>query len=673
MAVISRRKGTRRRARNPAAVAFPYDASAAQREAQAARTAILSSAAFRRWFGRSHVVDARGEPLVVYHGTKAREAFTVFRRPRFEDYGEDENPGVGIYFTDDPKTAASYGSVYPVYLRILNPLVVDGKGQEWGDLVFEGHRMYPDDIVSIAEERGHDGVIIRNVYDNYGAQDVQSDVYVVFEPTQIKSATGNEGTFDAADPDIRHNPRMRALSRRAPTRPRPPALATEPLMNRPLRRPLRRRRNPDAPFRFPSGAEAEQAALAARPAVLADPEFQSWFGRSQVVDAKGQPLVVYHGTNSRDAFTEFSDEDAPDRGGLIAFFSSSPAFAQGYGKHVYPVYLRCYDVFDFRDTGLAESAVGFFYDDHGGIRDDYEARRILMGLTDTHPEFANLNDISDTRYDASDLTKKLFLEAVLVGSWDALEANEFVEYLREGWGCDGIVLLEGGAINYGIFEAEDVKSATANNGDYDGGDPDILANPRTRAPTSPRPRKAPRRLRRNPEDRGYVRDLLARLQEFKENVMEAAEVDPYETSFDPMDYPIDDSTLQAYLDAPVLGWGASRVVVRLPSGNVAKLPWSDAYEANEREWDNWNEASEASSEVQEMLLPPLEYISGVLVFPHAKTVHHLDYDDPMLAAAREKWKRLWSAGAPGANAQDFQNTQNWGIYDGRVVLLDYAD
>ena len=29
------------------------------------------------------------------------------------------------------------------------------------------------------------------------------DSYVAFEPTQIKSATGNRGTFDATDPDIR--------------------------------------------------------------------------------------------------------------------------------------------------------------------------------------------------------------------------------------------------------------------------------------------------------------------------------------------------------------------------------------------------------------------------------------------------------------------------------------
>ena len=152
--------------------------------------------------------------------------------------------------------------------------------------------------------------------------------------------------------------------------------------------------------------------------------------------------------------------------------------------------------------------------------------------------------------------------------------------------------------------------------------------------------------------------------------MEAAGDDPYDTSFDPMAYPINDDTLASYLDAPVLGWGASRVVVLLPSGNVAKLPWTDEIASNEQEWENWQQASE---EVQQMLLPPLEYVSGVLVFPRVKTVHDRDYDDPELSAARGKWKRLWSAGAPGATAGDFQNTQNWGIYDGRIVLIDYAE
>jgi hypothetical protein len=190
------------------------------------------------------------------------------------------------------------------------------------------------------------------------------------------------------------------------------------------------------------------------------------------------------------------------------------------------------------------------------------------------------------------------------------------------------------------------------------------------------------RRRRNPEDRGHVRDLLDRLKEFTDNVMEAAGDDPYETTFDPMEYPIDDTTMQAYLDAPVLGWGATRVVVLLPSGNVAKLPWSDMTQAStDNEWDRWQAASD---EVREMLLPPLEYVGGgigVIVFPFVRTAEAagLDYDHPWLVEAREKWKALWLAGAPGAEAEDYQNTQNWGVYTDpdtgtkRVVLIDYGD
>lgn len=222
-------------------------------------------------------------------------------------------------------------------------------------------------------------------------------------------------------------------------------------------------------------------------------------------------------------------------------------------------------------------------------------------------------------------------------------------------------------------------------------DAELLPNPRRRplrAPsvtptkkrplsrTAPAPRGLPprltpsRRLRRNPEDAGVIRDLLARLQEFKYAVMEAAGDDPYDMPFDPNEYPISKYTLMSYLDAPILGFGATRVVVRLPSGNVAKLLWSDDISSNEDEWQNWQEAS---PEVRQMLLPPLEYVEGVLVYPHVETVEGRGYDDPDLVAARARWAKLWNARAPGANASDFQRNANWGIYDGRLVLIDYAD
>jgi hypothetical protein len=246
----------------------------------------------------------------------------------------------------------------------------------------------------------------------------------------------------------------------------------------------------------------------------------------------------------------------------------------------------------------------------------------------------------------------------------ALKEAGYDGIVYAGWrDAEGFDLRTGRNVEIIAFEPTQIKSAIGNRGTFDPEEADIRHNPRRRT-------RPVRRLRRNPEDRAHIRDLLDRLEEFKSSVMEAAGDDPYETSFDPMDYPIYDDTLASYLDATVLGWGASRVVVLLPSGNVAKLPWTDEIASNEQEWENWQEASE---EVQAMLLPPLEYISGVLVFPLVKTVHDRDYDDPELAAARARWRELWSARAPGANAQDFQNTQNWGIYEGRVVLVDYAE
>ena len=171
------------------------------------------SAAFRRWFGDSKVVDARGEPLVVYHGSPKR--FDTFVRPDIaailkDGYADEDeqNQGMGIYFTDSADNAATYGrEVYPVYLRMLNPLIVDAQGENWSYVPFKGSFYYADDIVSVAEGKGHDGVVFLNIYDSKSANGILSNTYIVFDPKQIKSATGNRGTFDPADPDIRHNPR----------------------------------------------------------------------------------------------------------------------------------------------------------------------------------------------------------------------------------------------------------------------------------------------------------------------------------------------------------------------------------------------------------------------------------------------------------------------------------
>ncbi len=67
-----------------------------------------------------------------------------------------------------------------------------------------------DDLARWARENGGDGIAFRDVRDPGPSGQFSSDdgqmphsSFVVFDPTQIKSATGNRGTFDPANPDIR--------------------------------------------------------------------------------------------------------------------------------------------------------------------------------------------------------------------------------------------------------------------------------------------------------------------------------------------------------------------------------------------------------------------------------------------------------------------------------------
>jgi GNAT superfamily N-acetyltransferase len=100
--------------------------------------------------------------------------------------------------------------VIPVYLSIQNPLRM--KDTNWGDasMIKKDHPHLrlrgrtPAEIRNEVEARGFDGIVYENA-----VEDVGSLSWIAFHPTQIKSATGNRGTFDAADPDIRHNPRRR--------------------------------------------------------------------------------------------------------------------------------------------------------------------------------------------------------------------------------------------------------------------------------------------------------------------------------------------------------------------------------------------------------------------------------------------------------------------------------
>lgn len=160
---------------------------------------VTDTAAFRRWFGDSKVVDKNGKPLVMYHGTR-------------QDGGVDAFLPAS-YFTEDADEAGDYagrqGSVQPVYIRIERPYEAD-------DTVDEENRSELTEIDEAYAEalsaKGYDGVLARRGGETLWA--------IPFSPKQIKSATGNRGAFDPSNPDIslsvdRHTPEQRAALARA--------------------------------------------------------------------------------------------------------------------------------------------------------------------------------------------------------------------------------------------------------------------------------------------------------------------------------------------------------------------------------------------------------------------------------------------------------------------------
>lgn len=120
------------------------------------------STKFDAWFGDSKVVDAEGKPLVVYHGSAAD--FSVFK-PRAGRYG------TGVYFWESPERASEYA----------NLAMTEGPR---GDRRKAGGSptVYP--------------VYIRN------AVRLPNGAWMVEKPTDIKSATGNNGNFDPRNPGI---------------------------------------------------------------------------------------------------------------------------------------------------------------------------------------------------------------------------------------------------------------------------------------------------------------------------------------------------------------------------------------------------------------------------------------------------------------------------------------
>ncbi|MER8602781.1 D-Ala-D-Ala carboxypeptidase family metallohydrolase [Mesorhizobium sp. M1233] len=200
----------------------------------------LDTPEFKKWFGKSEVVDAAGHPMKVFHGTSKGNFDS------FDTYaGSYGLMGAGSYFTEDPAVASTYSAkggvkmlkrgiwpepvVYPVYLSLQNTIDMDAKADQaaW-QKAFSHHADFEDVPADATNEqmlRSLEEALTEEMMPSYeGAEIVQDGlrgmgydgathigggrvaadgvkhrVWIAFEPEQIKSAN-NTGSWDASDP-----------------------------------------------------------------------------------------------------------------------------------------------------------------------------------------------------------------------------------------------------------------------------------------------------------------------------------------------------------------------------------------------------------------------------------------------------------------------------------------
>ncbi|MDH2997160.1 hypothetical protein A1D22_05670 [Pasteurellaceae bacterium LFhippo2] len=206
---------------------------------------------FKQWFGdwendpenASKVVNEKtGEPLVVYHGSRSSQ---------FNEFKKGERSKYGAFFTSKLSVAETYGgNVEQVFLNLKDAKEFDAKNNKyhnitgvqpsftyytedglytfnsydeasqfakehddyWGEIVdFYPKGVSNEDIGRAAHYQGRKGAIIRNVRDEAVGGGKVSDVFIVYDSNNIKSATRNTGEFDGNNPDIRYSKRQSAM------------------------------------------------------------------------------------------------------------------------------------------------------------------------------------------------------------------------------------------------------------------------------------------------------------------------------------------------------------------------------------------------------------------------------------------------------------------------------
>jgi hypothetical protein len=206
---------------------------------------------------------------------------------------------------------------------------------------------------------------------------------------------------------------------------------------------------------YEEGVAAQDAAIETAPQLFSrvrnpqvdTPEFQSWFGDSQIVDDNGDPMVMYHGTippvTGREEFlTEGISVFRRGTGGAI-FVSADPDVAASYAGvngSIYPLYVRAENPFDYENADNVSQVIEQWRKDSVNLPGSTRDRQITEGMVN--------------------------------GNWRVIESNEIQDAIKAS-GFDAYYVAEQGAKNLAVYEPTQLKSAVGNVGAFDPNRPEI--------------------------------------------------------------------------------------------------------------------------------------------------------------------------------------------------------
>jgi hypothetical protein len=204
---------------------------------------------FKAWFGRSvarnHTSSRQkfedAPPLRLYHGTRSGTHELRPSQPGGHNtgpFGSYPMKRAGVFLSDSPEMSGGFaegegGHIKPLYAKVENPLdlraglseddeaalsaagmnvrIFLGSAEPWE---FLDHENGGEHFVETLKSAGFDGVVFNERTPLTGDADrggratgPEHTSWVVFDPSQVKSATGNSGAFDPKNPDIRFSPR----------------------------------------------------------------------------------------------------------------------------------------------------------------------------------------------------------------------------------------------------------------------------------------------------------------------------------------------------------------------------------------------------------------------------------------------------------------------------------